>query len=84
MTANTQPELVRLAVLRVANVRLGSKDEMLASSRCFPLCPQQRTSLNTAGMSVRCHKETHASQKMAARDEPQTHLRLWKARLGFS
>jgi hypothetical protein len=39
-------------------VREGSKGEILAKSRCFPLCPQQRTSLNTVGMSVRCHKRT--------------------------
>ena len=36
------------------NVRLGSKGEMLAASRCFPLFTQQRTSLKRVGMSVRC------------------------------
>ena len=34
----------------------GSKDEMLAATRCFPLFTQQRTSLNRVGMSVRCHQ----------------------------
>src|ERR1700720_3544218 len=32
----------------------GSKGEILAASRCFPLWPQQRTSLDRVGMSVRC------------------------------
>jgi hypothetical protein len=38
----------------VADVAFGSKGEILAASRCFPLCPQQPTSLNRVGMSVRC------------------------------
>jgi hypothetical protein len=33
---------------------IGSKGEILAASRCFLLWPQQRTSLNSVGMSVRC------------------------------
>ena len=33
---------------------LGSKSEKLHASRCFPLYPQDRTSLNTVGMSVSC------------------------------
>jgi hypothetical protein len=44
----------------------GSKGEMLAASRCFPLFPQQRTSLNRVGMSVRCQQETHAPQQKAS------------------
>jgi len=36
------------------DVAFGSKGEMLAASRCFPLFTQQRTSLNRVGMSVRC------------------------------
>src|ERR1700686_3384909 len=31
---------------------------MLVASRCFPLSPQQQTSLKRGGMSVRCHEET--------------------------
>src|ERR1700692_4455443 len=36
----------------------GQKGEILAASRCFPLWPQQRTSLNRVGMSVWCRKAT--------------------------
>jgi hypothetical protein len=50
-----------------ADVRIGSKGEILAKSRCFPLCPQQRTSLNRVGMSVRCQERT--SQVWSARSE---------------
>jgi hypothetical protein len=32
-------------VAQSANVAVGSKGEILARSTCFPLCPQQRTSL---------------------------------------
>jgi hypothetical protein len=41
-----------------ANVRSGSKGEILAASRCFPLYPQNRTSLNAVGMSETCQQET--------------------------
>jgi hypothetical protein len=34
------------------NVRVGSKGELLAASRCFPLWSQQRTSFNGVDMSV--------------------------------
>jgi hypothetical protein len=34
----------------------GSKAEKLNASICFPLWPQERTSLNRVGMSVRCHE----------------------------
>jgi hypothetical protein len=37
-------------------VRVWSKAEMLAKSRCFLLCLQQRTSLNTAAMSEKCRQ----------------------------
>src|SRR6266403_4415808 len=43
----------------------GSKGEILAASRCFPLCPQNRTSLNAVGMSEMCHLRTHAPQQTA-------------------
>src|SRR5450759_4917777 len=42
----------------LADDRFGSKGEILAKSRCFPLWPQQRTSLNSVGMFVRCHEQT--------------------------
>src|SRR5258706_8171136 len=47
-----------------AHVRDGSKGEILAASRCFPLCPQNRTSLNAVGMSETCQQETHAPQQI--------------------
>ncbi len=44
--------------------RWGSKPEILAACRCFPLYPQDRTSLNAVGMSVSCHNR--ASQRSTA------------------
>jgi hypothetical protein len=35
---------------------VGQKAKILAASRCFPLWPQQRTSLNTAAMSEKCQE----------------------------
>ena len=32
----------------------GSKGEILAASKCFPLCPRERTLRNAVGMSVSC------------------------------
>jgi hypothetical protein len=34
------------------------KGRILVASRCFPLCPNQRTSLNRVGMTVRCQIQT--------------------------
>src|ERR1700686_597634 len=34
----------------------GSEAEILGASRCFPLWPQQRTSLDRVSMSVRCQE----------------------------
>jgi len=48
------------------DVSVGSKGEMLAGSRCFPLRPQQRTLLNRCGMSVRCHIQTCASYSITS------------------
>jgi hypothetical protein len=44
-------------------VEVPAKGERLAASRCFPLWPQQRTSLNRVGMSEKCQKQTHAPQQ---------------------
>jgi len=33
----------------------GSKGEILAKSRCFPLCPRKRTQIGHRAMSERCH-----------------------------
>jgi hypothetical protein len=32
-------------------VRFGSKPEILAESRCFPLCPRKQTSVSAAAMN---------------------------------
>src|SRR6478736_6442758 len=48
------------------NVRNGSKAEILARSRCFPLYPRKRTSGIRAGMSELCHNRTHAPQQTAS------------------
>ena len=38
------------------NVGFGAKAEKLNASKCFPLYPQDRTSLNAVGMSVSCQQ----------------------------
>src|ERR1700733_7503705 len=40
--------------MRRGDVRVGSKCEILAKSRCFLLCLQQQTSLDRVGRFVRC------------------------------
>jgi len=48
--------------LRRPDDRDGSKGEMLAASRCFPLCPWKQTSGVRAGMSELCQSATlHAN-----------------------
>jgi hypothetical protein len=42
------------------DVHFGSKGEMLAASRCFPLCPWKQTSGVRAGMSELCQTATSA------------------------
>src|SRR5260221_8132832 len=42
----------------------GSKGEILAGSRCFPLCPRKRTQIGHRAMSEKCQEAT--SQKEAA------------------
>jgi hypothetical protein len=37
---------------------MGSKPEKLDASKCFPLCPRERTSRNAVGMSVSCQHQT--------------------------
>jgi hypothetical protein len=37
---------------------IGSKGEILAKSRCFPLCPRERTQIGHRAMSERCHHQT--------------------------
>jgi hypothetical protein len=44
--------LLRCESLDPPMSQLGSKCEILAVSRCLPLYPQNRTSLNAVGMSV--------------------------------
>jgi hypothetical protein len=41
----------------------GSKGEILGGVDVFRFGPQQRTSLNRVGMSVRCQQQTHAPQQ---------------------
>src|SRR5450631_3939515 len=48
---------------RRQDVSVGSKGEILAKSRCFPLCPQEGTSLKRVGMSVRCQGATLSPRK---------------------
>src|SRR5258706_14942516 len=45
------------------STQAGSKPEKLYARICFPLYPQNRTSLNAVGMSVSCHFRTHAAQQ---------------------
>src|SRR5260370_11849085 len=47
------------------DVRVGSKSEILAASRCFPLYPQDRTSRNTVFISVSCQSQTFAAAPFA-------------------
>src|SRR5258705_1316750 len=47
------------------DVRVGSKSEILAASRCFPLYPQDRTSRNAVFMSVSCQRQTFAGDPLA-------------------
>src|SRR5258707_8596375 len=54
---------IRLQTLKVFNVSVGSKPEKLNESKCFPLCPRKQTSRYARGMSVSCHKRTHAPQQ---------------------
>src|ERR1700687_3237473 len=59
-------------------VRLGSKGEILAASRCFPLWPQQRTSLNRVGMSVRCQKPKSVGWHCLSNELSQQRLGLFQ------
>jgi hypothetical protein len=45
---------MRSAITITLGVRIGSKGEILAKSRCFPLHPCKRTSGDYIGMSERC------------------------------
>jgi hypothetical protein len=71
----------------------GSKGEMLAASRCFPLFTQQRTSLYTVGMSQTCRQKQNLRilrldppaptmgtlAKIFLRKLPRTHhQRIWR------
>src|SRR5258705_11308434 len=47
------------------HVRSGSKPEILAASKCFPLYPQDRTSLNAVGMSVSCQQRPKQAKEQA-------------------
>src|SRR5882672_7557346 len=42
----------------MSEVRCGSKGEILAASKCFPLCPRERTSRIAVAMSVSCQQAT--------------------------
>src|SRR5882672_12659174 len=63
-------------------VSSGSKPDKLTARICFPLCPRERTSRIAVGMSVSCHKRTHAPQQPAtlfdhfvgAGDERRRHI----------
>jgi hypothetical protein len=46
-----------------ADVAYGSNSEILARSRCFPLCPRERTWSDHDGSSVSCHFRNNASQE---------------------
>src|ERR1700692_911139 len=46
-----------------AHVSDGSKGEILAASRCFPLCSRERTCSGGGGISVLCQQRTHAPQQ---------------------
>jgi hypothetical protein len=48
-------------------VQVGSKAEKLNASKCFPLYPQDRTSLNAVGMSVSCQKRSFRLSRLRQR-----------------
>src|SRR6266436_9966205 len=48
-----------------SNVGLGSKGEILAKSRCFPLWPRKRTQDGHRAMSVSCQQATYALRQIA-------------------
>jgi hypothetical protein len=55
LTANRLENASRFELsFRVENVRKGSKGEILARSRCFPLYPRKRTQVGHRSMSVLC------------------------------
>src|SRR6266403_4839486 len=49
----------------------GSKGEILARSRCFPLFTQQRTSPRYFGMSVSCHERTWRNTRHKRKSRPK-------------
>src|SRR5258706_770627 len=53
--ANRRPSVL------CANVRVGSKSEKLNASKCFPLCPQERTCRLRCVLSVSCQKRAFSS-----------------------
>jgi hypothetical protein len=52
-----------------ADVRDGSKGEELTTSKCFPLCPQTRTSPGAFGMSQRCQERKKHKGVLSPNDQ---------------
>src|SRR5258708_35974580 len=48
----------------------GSKPEKLNASKCFPLCPRERTLRNGVGLSVSCHHRKSARRMGRAKRHP--------------
>src|SRR6266436_9149007 len=56
-----------------AQVAFGSKGEILARSRCFPLCPRKPTLRDAVGMSASCQfqKSPHSIDNLVGAFEPE-------------
>ena len=55
-TCTLRPQLLQFWGRKNVFTRPGSKGEILAGSRCFPLCPRKRTQIGHRAMSERCQE----------------------------
>src|SRR5258708_11149369 len=57
-SSNPPAESLKNHIIEGVFTQPGSKGEILAASRCFPLCPQTRTHVGHRARSVSCQKPT--------------------------